>query len=101
MSDDSQVQNQKETDELIAKFDRESNTRRFTGIRSYIVTGLLLLFAAYVFWTTLIVTLPEQVRRSAFVGILVFIGYLLFPAKRSMTRRENHVAWYDIVLGCL
>ena len=98
---DVHILTQKETDELLAKFDRESNTRRFTGVRSYIVTGLLLFFAAYIFWVTLIGNLPEQVRRCAFVGILVFIGYLLYPIKRSMTGRENHLPWYDIVLGSL
>ena len=98
---DDHILTQKETDELLAKFDRESNTRRFSGVRSYIVTALLLFFAAYVFWVTLIANLPEQVRRSAFVGILVFIGYLLYPIKRSMTSRENHLPWYDIVLGAL
>ena len=101
MSDDNHVFTQKETDELIAQFDREANTRRFSGVRSYIITGLLLLFAAYVFWVTLIGNLPEQVRRSAFVGILVFTGYMLYPAHRSLTKRENHIAWYDIVLGSL
>jgi TRAP transporter 4TM/12TM fusion protein len=99
--DEDRVLTQTETNELLARFDRESNVRRFSGVRSYFVTGLLLLFAAYIFWVTLIGKLPEQVRRSAFVGILVFIGYLLYPAHKSMTKRENHIAWYDIVLGIL
>ena len=94
---------EQEADELIAKFDRESNVRQFTDFRRHIITGLFLLFSAYVFWTTLLITLPEQVRRSAFVGILVFIGYLLFPAKRSMTREKTHIGWFilDIILGTL
>ena len=99
MSSEDQVISQEKAEELLSKFDRESNVRRFTGWRSYFITGLLLLFAAYVFWTTLFVTLPEQVRRSAFVGIIIFIGYMLYPAKRSMTKRVNHIAWYDFILG--
>ncbi|MDR3171850.1 MAG: TRAP transporter permease [Treponema sp.] len=90
-----------ETEELIAQFDRESNVRRFSGIPDYIVKGLLLLFTAYVFWVTIIASLPEQVRRSAFLGILIFIGYVVYPLKRSMTKRKNHVAWYDFVLAFL
>jgi TRAP transporter 4TM/12TM fusion protein len=90
-----------ETEKLIAQFDRESNVRRFSGIPNYIVKGLLLLFTLYVFWVTLIVSIPEQVRRSAFLGILIFIGYLLYPIRRGMTKKENHVAWYDLVLGVL
>jgi TRAP transporter 4TM/12TM fusion protein len=90
-----------ETEKLIAQFDRESNVRRFSGIPNYIIKGLLLLFTLYVFWVTLIISIPEQIRRSAFLGILVFIGYLLYPIRRGMTKKENHVAWYDLVLGVL
>ena len=95
------VLTEQETEELIAQFDRESNVRRFTGVPNIIVKGLLLLFAGFVFSVTLIVRLPEQIIRSAFVGILVFIGYILYPMRRGMTKRQNHVPWYDIVLGCL
>lgn len=69
------VLSEKETKELIAQFDCESNVRRFTGTRDLIVKCLLLIFTAYVLWVTLFISLPEQVRRSAFLGILIFIGY--------------------------
>jgi len=101
MANQDEVLSQKETDELLAKFDRESNVRRFSGVRSYVITGLLVLFAAYTFWVTLIGNLPEQVRRCVFLGSLIFLGYLLYPLRKDMTKRENHIAWYDIVLGCL
>ncbi|MDR2068783.1 MAG: TRAP transporter permease [Spirochaetaceae bacterium] len=93
------IMTEAETEELIAQFDRESNIRRFTGLPNYLVKGLLLLFTLYVFWVTLIANLPEQIRRSAFLGILVFIGYLLYPIKRGMRKRVNHIPWYDLVLG--
>lgn len=91
----------RETEELIAHFDRESNIRRFTGLPAYLVKGVLLLFTLYVFWVTLIGNLPEQVRRSVFLGILNFAGYLLYPARRGMTMRENHFPWYDFILASL
>ena len=92
---------EQETEELIAQFDRESNVRRFTGIPNILIKGLLLLFAAYVFWATLIGNPPAQVRRCIFLGLLVFIGYLLYPIRKGMTRRVNHIPWYDFVLGTL
>jgi TRAP transporter 4TM/12TM fusion protein len=92
---------QEEVEEVLAKYDRESNVRHFTGWRDYAVTGLLLSFAAFVFWITLFGNLPEQVRRCTFVGILVFTGYMLYPARKKMTKRINYIAWYDIVLGSL
>ncbi|MDR2404207.1 MAG: TRAP transporter permease [Spirochaetaceae bacterium] len=88
-----------ETDALVAQFDRESHVRHFSGIPGAIVKGLLLIFTVYVFWVTLVISLPEQVRRSAFLGILIFIGYVLYPIRRNKTERENHVPWYDLVLG--
>ena len=92
---------EQETEELIAHFDRESNVRRFTGVPGIFVKGFLLLFAVYVFWVTLIGNLPEQIRRSAFLGILVFTGYLLYPARKGMTKRKNHIPWYDFILGAM
>ena len=92
---------EQEAAELIAQFDRESNVRRFSGVRDYIVKGLLLLFTAYVFWVTIKGNLPEQIRRCVFLGMLMFIGYILYPVHKSMTKRQNHVAWYDILLGVL
>ncbi|MDR2150779.1 MAG: TRAP transporter permease [Spirochaetaceae bacterium] len=95
------VLNEQETEELIAQFDRESNVRKFTGTRDLIVKCLLLIFTAYVLWVTLFISLPEQVRRSAFLGILIFIGYILYPIHRGGTKRINYVPWYDLVLGTI
>jgi TRAP transporter 4TM/12TM fusion protein len=93
------VLTEQETEALIAHFDRESNVRRFTGIPGCLIKGLLLLFTAYVFSVTLIFNLPEQVRRSSFLGILIFSGYLLYPIRRGMTKKENYIPWYDFVLA--
>jgi TRAP-type uncharacterized transport system fused permease subunit len=90
-----------ETEKLIAQFDRESNVRQFSGVPGYLIKGLLLLFTVYVFWVTLIANLPEQVRRTSFLGLLVFTGYLLYPVHQGMSKRENHIPWYDFVLAVL
>ena len=95
------VLTEQETEDLLAQFDRESNVRRFTGVPDILVKGLLLLFAAYVFWVTLIGNLPEQVRRSIFLGMLIFTGYMLYPVRKGMTKRKNYIPWYDFVLGIL
>jgi TRAP-type uncharacterized transport system fused permease subunit len=98
---DIHVLTEKETEELIAHFDRESNVRRFTGIPDILIKGLLLLFTLYVFWVTLVVSLPEQIRRSAFLGILIFSGFMLYPIKRRSPRQVNHIPWHDFLLGIL
>ncbi|MDR1105580.1 MAG: TRAP transporter permease, partial [Treponema sp.] len=97
--DDFHALSESETEDLIAGIDRESNVRRFSGIPSYIVNFFLLLFTAYIFWITLFASLPEQIRRSVFLGFLVFNGYLLYPVRRSKERKINYIPWYDIALG--
>jgi TRAP transporter 4TM/12TM fusion protein len=92
---------EEEANRLMASFDRESNTRQFTGIRNIIVKGMLILFTLFIFWLTIFGNLPEQVRRSSFLGCLVFLGYLLYPIKKNLTEKVNVVAWYDIVLALL
>ena len=82
-------------EELMAEVDRESNTRHFTGYYRLGVKAMLVAFTLYVFWMTLIATLPEQIRRSSFLGILVFMGFILYPIKRSHAQRVNHIPWYD------
>jgi len=99
--DDNRALTEEETEVLMAKFDRESNVRHFTGIHDIIIKCLLIFFAVYVFWVTLLATLPEQIRRSAFLGILVFIGFLLYPIRKGMTKRINYIPWYDFVLAIL
>jgi TRAP transporter 4TM/12TM fusion protein len=98
---DVHVLSEKETEELIAQFDRESNVRRFSGIPDYLIKGMLLLFTSYVVLVTLVISLPEQVRRAAFLGILIFAGYMLYPIKRGMTKKLNHIPWYDFALGII
>ena len=101
VNEEEHILTEQETEELIAQFDRESNVRHFTGIPNIIIKGLLVLFALYIFWITLIGNLPEQVRRCVFVGILVFLGYLHYPMRKNMTKRINYIPWYDFVLGTL
>jgi len=86
-------------EDLLAEFDRESNTRHFTGTMKHIITGLLVSFTLYVFWMTLIATPPEQVRRSSFLGLLIFIGFLIYPIKKSHAKRVNSIPWYDVVFA--
>lgn len=88
----------KSADELMAEFDRESNIRVFTGIYGYIIKGLFLLFAVFVFGNRFI-TIPEQIRMSLFLGIIIFLGFLIYPAYKKQTKKKNFIPWYDFVFA--
>lgn len=91
----------KNLEELMAEFDKESATRHFRGRPKQIIQALFIGFALYVFWMTLIATPPEQVRRSSFIGLLIFLGFLVYPIKKSHIARINQIPWYDYLFAIL
>ena len=88
-------------DEVMAEYDRESNTRHFTGIPREIVRYILAGFSLYVFYMNLVSAWPEQIRRASFVGLIIFMAFMLYPARKKSAKIQNYVPWYDILLGVL
>lgn len=88
-----------EVEAVMAQYDKESNTRKFEGIPSYIIKGLLIAFALYVVSMTLFFTPPEQVRRASFLGLLIALGFLMYPVRKADTAKINYIPWYDYLLS--
>ncbi|MDD4296695.1 MAG: TRAP transporter permease [Ruminiclostridium sp.] len=88
-------------DEVMAEFDRESNTRHYSGVPRTIVRYILTGFTLFVFYMNLVSVWPEQIRRASFVALIIFMAFTLYPAKRKSAKRLNYVPWYDIVLGII
>lgn len=86
-------------DELMAEYDRESNTRHFIGVPREIVRYILAAFTMFIFYMNLISAWPEQIRRSSFVGLIIFMAFMIYPAKKATAKRRNFVPWYDILIG--
>ncbi len=92
-----------DTQALMAEFDRESNTRHFSGVFEKIIRGLLVAFTLYVFYMTLIATPEERVRRATFLGLIVLVAFLIYPINRKNNTRLNYIPWFDwifAVAGC-
>ncbi len=87
-------------DAVMKKFDRESNTRIWEGVPKIIVTVLLACFSLFCIYVTLFATFLEEIRLASFVGCIVPLGYLIFPAKKGV-QKVNYMPWYDIVLMVL
>ena len=91
---------QADVDAVMKKYDRESNTRVWEGIPKTMLRALMASFSVYCILMTLFSkALPER-RLSLFLGFIVIIGYLVYPAKKGDTR-VNHVPWYDWILMVL
>ena len=82
------------------KYDRESNTRVWQGTPKIVVTCILAAFSLFCLYVTLFARWLEEWRLTSFVAGIVFLGYLVFPAKKGQ-QKVNHIPWYDIVLMVL
>jgi len=84
---------------VLAEFDKESNNRHFKGVPQKAVRYMLAAFSVFAIWLNTFSTLPEQQRRAAFIGIVIFMAFVLFPARKKDLERANYIPWYDIILG--
>lgn len=82
---------------VMKKYDRESNVRIWEGKADIAVKCVLALFSLFCIYVTLFASWLEELRLTTFVGYIVLIAYLVFPAKKGK-QRANYIPWYDIVL---
>ena len=77
--------------------DRESNTRIWEGVPKIIVRAIMAIFSVYCIGMTLFSTALPEVRLTLFLGCIVVIGFLVYPANKKKVR-TNYIPWYDILL---
>lgn len=87
---------QGDLEQVMKKYDRESNFRVFTGKPAIAVKILLVGFSLFCIWVTLFATFLEEIRLTSFMGLIVLLGFLYYPADKN-NNRENYIPWYDIL----
>ena len=90
-------QMQADLDEVMRKYDRESNTRVWEGWQRWVVGILMVAFSLYCIGMTLFFSGLPETRLAAFLAMIVFIGFLTYPVKKGHVK-VNFMPWYDIVL---
>ena len=78
---------------IMRKYDRESNTRIWEGVPKIVVGIVLAAFSLYCIYVTLFATFLEQIRLSSFLGLVVIMGYLTYPARKGHVK-VNYIPWY-------
>ena len=86
-----------DVDEVMRKYDRESNTRIWEGIPKAIVTAVMVLFSVYCLYMTLFSVEQAETRLARFLAFVIIIGFLMYPVSKK-GHSPNHIPWYDIVL---
>ena len=85
---------------VMRKYDRESNTRIWTGTPKVVVSCILAAFSLFCIYVTLFANFLEQVRMTSFMGLVIIMGFLTYPARKGHVK-PNDLPWYDIVLMVL
>ncbi len=84
-------------EELMKKYDKESNVRIWRGLPRQIIRGVCAAFSLYCIYVTLFSTAMPEVRLNIFLGLVLVLGYLIYPIRKSHVR-PNYIPWYDIVI---
>ncbi len=92
-----QVQQPMNLEEVMKKYDQESNTRIWEGKAKIAVNAVLATFSLFCIYVTLFASWLEELRLTTFVAFIVLMGYLVFPVKKGV-QKVNHMPWYDVVL---
>jgi TRAP transporter 4TM/12TM fusion protein len=96
---DAGVLSEEEQEELMQKYDTESNTRNLSGIMAGVVFFGLLAFSIFQIYTGMFGQYTAYIQRTVHLGFALSLIFLLFPARRGAPKGK--VAWYDFILVLL
>ena len=99
-AEDASTGSAEDVDAIMKKYDRESNVRIWEGTPKKVIGYLLAAFSVLMLYMNLFANWDERVRRSLFVGIVIILVFLVYPAKKGTTK-VNHIPIYDIILMVL
>jgi len=86
-------------EEVMKKFDSESDTRDPIGAWHYIISGICIAFALFQLYTAIFGVLDAHLQRAIHLAFALSLIYLLYPARKSWSRKSVHPL--DVVLAIL
>lgn len=87
---------QADVDSVMRKYDRESNTRIWEGKPRIAITVILAAFSLWCIYVTLFATFLEEIRLTSFMGLIILMGFLIYPSKKG-DQKVNHMPISDII----
>ena len=104
-------------DSVMKKYDREFNTRLWTGSAATFIKFLSAAFSVYCIYVTLFSTAMPEIRLNVFLGLILILGYLHYPIKKASgyispspsdsisislaldkKPRANTIPFYDVII---
>ncbi|NLM12104.1 MAG: TRAP transporter permease [Clostridiaceae bacterium] len=85
------------TEEILKKFDRESDYRELTGFWAKLIAIIAIAFSIFQLYTGIFGTLDALKQRSIHVAFAFCLIFLLYPARKKWSRSRIHP--FDVFLS--
>lgn len=90
---------QLDAQEILEKYDRESQFRVSIGRWAWVVTFLGISLTIFHLYVGYFGGLQSQKQGAIHLGTALGIIFLLFPVKSGLQKKQNTVPWYDVILA--
>lgn len=70
-------------EEVLQKFDKESDKREMSGLWNIIISGICILFAAFQLYTATFGILDAHLQRAIHLAFGFLLIFLLYPGRKS------------------
>ena len=77
-------------EEVLQKYDKESNKRSMTGMWDYLIKGICIVFAIFQLYTATFGVLDAHLQRAVHLAFGFTLIFLLYPARASWSRKSMH-----------
>ena len=89
----------KSADDILKKYDKESDTMMYKGVMAKIVSAIAITFSVFQLYTATFGVLDAQLQRAVHLGFGLALVYLLYPTRKSWSRYKVHP--FDVLLAVL
>ena len=89
----------KSAEDILKKYDKESDTMMYKGVMAKIVSAIAITFSIFQLYTATFGVLDAQLQRAVHLGFGLALVYLLYPTRKSWSRYKVHP--FDVLLSIL
>lgn len=91
------VKDELNVEEFMAKYDRESDFRRYSGLWKWVVALIAISFSLFQLYTALFGVFDAHIQRAIHLSFAMALVFLLYPSRKSWSRETLHMI--DAVLA--
>lgn len=86
-------------EEVLKKYDKESDTMNYKGLMARIVAGIAIMFSAFQLYTAIFGVMDAHLQRAIHLSFGLVLIFLLYPTCKSWSREKLHPV--DLLLAIL